>query len=283
MSTSHARAIDGLRTAPIPQVVVALVTIGLAIAALATSGGNEVLERAVKATADQNSYRFEFDQSAGARGQTVAGINMQGLFDRSSGLSRMTLGFGGAAGLNKCTVIADDNVWFVQIPEDRRIASGGKAWIKTNPLTTSPAQGLASSPTRGESFVDVSAVGGFEEVGDEQVRGVETTHVRGSFDLTGTLASAVENPLVKEQLKRLKIPDKIPVDFWIDDDDLIRRTSYSFDIPSGPVTVETKLRYEAYDFGIKESVRAPSPDEVSTSPQTPGFAACLTPTSPFNR
>ncbi len=265
-----------------PPLAVAVAAIGLAIAALASGGGNNgILERAAHATAEQDSYRFEFDQSAGARGQRVAGMHMEGFFDKKSGLSRLNLGFGGQAGSNACTVIADKDAWYVQIPEDRRIASGGKEWIKTNPLAS--PQGLVSTPSRGESLVDLNAVGDLKEVGRERVRGVNTTHYRGSFDFASTFENSQTNPLVQDQLRRLKIPDRIPVEFWIDNDDLIRRTSYAFEIPSGPVRVQTELRYEAYDFGIKEEVAIPAPDEIAAAPQVPGFAACLTPTSPINR
>jgi hypothetical protein len=266
-----------------PPLVVALAAIGLAISALVSDGGNAILERAAKATAQQDSYRFEFEQTAGARGQTVSGLTMKGLYDRSSGLSQLTLGFGGQAGSNECTIVSSDDYWYVQIPEDRRTAiSAGKEWIRTAPLASSPAQGVASTPGQGESIVDLDAVDDLEEVGREAVRGVETTRYRGDFDLAASLESAA-NPLSGELLKRLNIPDKIPVDFWIDNDDLIRRTSYSFDVPSGPVTVETMLRYENFDFGVKETVKAPPDDQVNISPQIPGFTACLAPVSPFDR
>jgi len=260
-----------------PPLVVALAVIGLAITALASGSGNAILERAAKVTAQQDSYRFEFEQTAGARGQTVSGLSMKGLYDRSSGLSRVTLGFGGQSGSNECTIVSSDDYWYVQIPEVRRTAiSAGKEWIRTAPLASSPAQGLASTPAQGTSIVDLDVVDDLKQVGSEVVRGVETTRYRGDFDLAASLQSAA-NPLSGELLKRLKIPDKVPVDFWIDEHDLIRRTSYSFDVPSGPVTVETMLRYENFDFGVKETVQAPPDDQVHISPQIPGFTACLAP------
>ncbi len=283
MSTTEKRPLGTLGKNAWPPLAVALAAIALAISSLVSGGGNAILERATEATAQQDSYRFEFQQTAGARGQTVSGLSMKGLYDRSSGLSRVTLGFGGQAGSNECTIVSSDNYWYVQIPEERRTAiSAGKEWIRTAPLASSPAQGLASTPAQGESIVDLDAVDDLKEVGREAVRGAETTRYRGNFDLRASLQNAA-NPLSGEVLKRLRIPDKIPVDFWIDEDDLIRRTSYSFDIPSGPVTVETMLRYENFDFGVDETVQAPPDNQVHIGSQLPGFTACLAPVNQLDR
>jgi len=269
-----------------PPLAVSVAAIGLAIAALVSNGGgaSAILQRAVSVTARQESYRFLFDQTAGARGQTVSGIKMQGTYDRSVNLSRLTLGFGGRAGLNECTVIASDDFWYVQIPENLRAANQGRSWIKTDPFLSSPAQGLTSSTLRNESLVDPQAVDDVRRNGTESIRGVPTTRYRGTFDLAAALARAETSPLSKEGLERLQIPGKIPFSFWIDAQDRIRRTSYSFGIVSGPVTIETKLTYEVYDFGVKEPVTLPTNDEVAPVSRTaPGLAACLTPSNPLNR
>jgi hypothetical protein len=81
-----------------------------------------------------------------------------------------------------------------------------------------------------------------EEVGREEVRGVETTHYRAHLDPE------------KYELYSDGEPTKQIVDAWVDAAGLVRRLS----MPDGAAT----MTFELFDFGVKVEVEAPPADEV---------------------
>jgi hypothetical protein len=252
--------------------IVAIVAIGLAIAGLSTDGS--VLDDAVRATGDQGSYRFNMTQETSTRALTTPtsiGFQMNGIYNAGSGFSRFTFKFTGPTGQTGCTAIASPETWYIQVPESKRASFGGKAWVRSEPPGTFPGQGLAATPTRGVSIVDFDLVSDLEEIGDGTVRGVRTKHYRGEFDWRRTLGRDL-NPA----LEQLNVARTIPIEFWIDDDDLIRRTTYTVSVPSGTVRVDSKLVFESYDFGVNQPVSPPPDDQVqNVQGGTQAFSACL--------
>lgn len=81
-----------------------------------------------------------------------------------------------------------------------------------------------------------------EEVGHEEVRGVETTHYRAHLDPQ------------KYELYSDGEPTEQVVDAWVDDAGLVRRLS----MPEGAGT----MTFELFDFGVKVEVEAPPADEI---------------------
>jgi hypothetical protein len=81
-----------------------------------------------------------------------------------------------------------------------------------------------------------------EEVGREEVRGVETTHYRAHLDPQ------------KYELYSDGEPTEQIVDAWVDEAGLARRLS----MPEGAGT----MTFELFDFGVKVEVEAPPADEI---------------------
>ena len=95
-------------------------------------------------------------------------------------------------------------------------------------------------------------------VGDDEVRGVATEHLRASLDLTGgeaggPAAGSFEGRLVAAGLERL------PVDVWVDAGGALRRLELTVDA-AGSLTT----RFDVYDLGADIEVAAPDPDDVIT-------------------
>jgi hypothetical protein len=114
-----------------------------------------------------------------------------------------------------------------------------------------------------------------EQVGEEDVRGVHTTHYSGSYTLEDALAAlpADQQDKARRAFDSFGLPEDaktqpIPFDAWVDDEGLVRRIESSFDpsalAPEGtPAPVgKTTTRLEFFDFGTPVDFEVPSDDEV---------------------
>ena len=115
----------------------------------------------------------------------------------------------------------------------------------------------------------LKAVGGdVKKVGEEEVRGVDTTHYSATvdFDKFPAAVPASERAAVKksiDNLVKLTGQRRIPVDVWVDDDKVVRRVGQTMKtkVP-GAGSMQMKMIIEYYDFGTKVDVKAPPADQV---------------------
>jgi hypothetical protein len=96
-------------------------------------------------------------------------------------------------------------------------------------------------------------IGEVETVGPETVRGVPTTHYRGTIDIAS-----------------------VPVDVWVDGDGRARKISATVD--RAGIKVATEIEY--YDFGVELDVDAPPADEVLDFTELFGDVPRPTPVAP---
>ena len=115
----------------------------------------------------------------------------------------------------------------------------------------------------------LKGVGDIEEIGTEDVRGVETTHYKGTatFDaLKEELPDSGDETV--EQLQEIMGIDEFDVEVWIDADGLARRMRFEYGaLPMGGTggTNEGTWTFllEYYDFGTEVEVEIPPEDEVT--------------------
>jgi hypothetical protein len=103
-----------------------------------------------------------------------------------------------------------------------------------------------------------------EALGDEDVRGVPTTHYTGVVDLESL---AKKDPALKGTIDQLVAQTglrSIPVEVWVDDENFVRRMKQSFEGATfGPgMQLDMTMTTELYDFGSDVNVEVPPPDEV---------------------
>jgi hypothetical protein len=103
---------------------------------------------------------------------------------------------------------------------------------------------------------------GIDEVGSEEVRGVDTTHYAGEIDMEAALqqledagAEGVMDDEAMDRFQELYGDTAIPVDVWIDDDGLARRMS----MVAPAAGEEVEITIEMFDYG--EPVDIEVPDE----------------------
>jgi len=103
------------------------------------------------------------------------------------------------------------------------------------------------------------------ELGTEDIRGVSTTHIRAIIDIEEYEAglSDDERATIERDLGSTDI-DNMPIEFWIDEDGLVRR--YSIDLTeaaAGEADVETAgLVFEFFDYGADVDIAVPPADQI---------------------
>lgn len=128
----------------------------------------------------------------------------------------------------------------------------GKKWIEINfaaaAKSTGQADPVSGGPTEGLKLLD--RVQESEVVGKEDIRGVPTTHYRG------TLPTPDEVFGVKTSYSALD------VDVWIDGQDRVRRFQLSVSSSVGGNSSTTKMTMDFVEFGRVPKIELPPADEV---------------------
>ncbi|MBA3430890.1 MAG: hypothetical protein H0U16_05355 [Actinobacteria bacterium] len=264
-----------------------LLSWALAACALVTAGcaGEETLRdtlaKAAERTQGAQSSRVSYEMritSAGAP-ETIE-FGGRGLFDYQEGRGRFTFDFselGAAIGQSggEMEIIYDSLVVYMKYPAITSSLPDAKPWISIDLRALDNTEGgdlgalyqlSGNDPTQYLTFLR-GVSDDIETIGEEDVRGVPTTHYRATVDLdaaadavpdeeAGTIRTSIEQ--LKEQLG----DDSLPVEVWIDDDGLPRRTRQDITL-EGPPQVQQRVTMELYDFGTQVDVEPPPSDEVT--------------------
>ena len=150
----------------------------------------------------------------------------------------------------------------------------GKKWLKLDIEKLGKGLGIDVSqlsqyndPTKMLDYLRSS--GDVDEVGKEDVRGVETTHYRAKVDLAEATkklqGSGAASGTGVDQLVKLLGGSKVPVDVWVGDDKLVRRMTMRLS-PSGAngaaSAFSMSMNMDLYDYGTPVNVSAPPQSEV---------------------
>lgn len=125
------------------------------------------------------------------------------------------------------------------------------------PGTGDPRQGLAM-------LTGVTEIG-VEELGEEDVRGVSTTHYRAEVDLRKAIeqADAITDPEAFERFIDTMGTDTMDVEVWIDDEGRLRRMTMEMPLPTGAGgDAEIRTTSEFYDFGRDVDLEPPAEEDT---------------------
>jgi hypothetical protein len=146
----------------------------------------------------------------------------------------------------------------------------GKEWVGVEPfLGHEPDTALAGSADAGEILRSLESTGGdTEDLGEETVRGVETTHYRATIEqnrLEEKLRSEGKADVAK--LVEHSFPEdktSIPVEVWIDGEGIVRRIREVMPLEndSGGTALTMDMRMEFYDFGTEPEISLPPASKV---------------------
>ena len=266
----------------------------LVLAACGGGGGLKVqatadfLASAAQRTTDRQTGHMELTMSMTVAGHDVTFMadgaydtvaqRMQMNLDMSSLVAQLGGGSSDAGMLR--SVIGDsiemrfvEGVAYMKMPFLSQLSGGDTAWVSfradnagSNPF--GPVGGADPA-----AFLDYLRGAGAEvsELGHEDVRGVETTHLSTTITLRKALDSAPESERarIEEAIAKLGasadelLDTPIPVDVFVDRDGLVRRLHLVLSMPIGEQSVDGDIQMDFFDFGTDVSVDAPPADQVT--------------------
>lgn len=163
---------------------------------------------------------------------------------------------------------------YVRVPEIPGLElPGGASWAALDLAQVAKAMGFDTKGLGALFQVDPSAqlramraAEGLDEVGEETIGGVRTTHFRGTFTTLDALRAlpAAERKEAEAALRGLEgmeetLDDPIPTELWIDEQGVMRRMVSEGEVPSqaGVPGGSMRMSYELSGFGAKLDSSAP--------------------------
>jgi hypothetical protein len=180
-------------------------------------------------------------------------------------------------GTMRMDMIADGRAVYVKLPQNLLGMVpdlAAKPWVKmdagkaaipglsslgSDPTTSDPAQMLQYLRAASDSITNE---------GRQQVDGVQTTHYQAELSLDRLTANvaAADQATVQQALSKLRQAigsADLPVDVWIDDHQLIRRTAMSMSLhPAGGPTLQESVVADLSDYGHQSRPTPPPADQV---------------------
>lgn len=234
-----------------------------------TSSAQQAVLQAGSKTQSAESARISFTAkiTGGPASGTMTG---EGEFSGRQGRMSMDMsGLGGGQLDGRMEMVFDELVFYMRFPSQiAQTLPGGKEWIKFDLAELGKSEGIdfeqlmQLSGTDPSQSLDLLRAAGsdFAAVGDEDVRGVSTTHYRGTVDMEKVAEQAPAE--ARESYRRiiqLSGQTKIPVDVWIDNEGLTRRIRYEQTLPD---QTQMELTQELFDFGVDVDVEPPPASQV---------------------
>lgn len=255
----------------------------LALAALPLACGSEeeqqasperAIANAATKTAEAGSSRAKFRVSV--RGVAPGPITMtgEGTFDSKRRVGRMTLDLSGAGGgASEVETIMDGPVVYMKVPGTEDAQSAVKPWLKVDLRRVASRRGVDFGGLEQVNQVDPSRMlaflrgvsGRVDEIGEEEVRGVETTHYKLTIDLEKVARETPEQrTALREAIERSGV-QRIPAEVWVDDEGFVRRVKLLYENVrvGGERKAEMAVSMDLYDFGVDVDARPPPPNQVT--------------------
>jgi len=244
----------------------------LLVAACGGSGGPlppSAVAGAPDATEKAQTARFSLVTTIAVQGrEQPVRVATTGAVDFAQDLATAVVDMTGTFGPSSVhtSYVVDWPLLYMRLPEENDAAvPAGTEWVRAD-LSQLAGESLAElrefNPSPDDRLQFLRAAGaGLERVGPADVRGVQTTHFRGTVDLRqperawlGTVPerhrAAIEGELDRATGAGV---ESMPLEAWLDADGRLRRMVVTFDIGTRG---ETTL--ELWDFGTEVEVDAPT-------------------------
>ena len=215
------------------------------------------------ATIDVKSIAFTV--TTGGLGSEVTA---EGEVDVDSQLAHLTMDLGSdVVGFNgKVEMIVDspgkatyiNSAFFkaLGLPIDTEWLRMDEAWLAANGQDSIFDGGAIGNPLDAASILDKAIK--TEEIGFDEVNGLKVKHYRVTFRGADVLTG---NPSLQTQLDQVngKLPDEIVYEFYVDEQNVLRRITYLVDIGPGEITTDIVVN------SINEPVNLKVPDDADVT------------------
>jgi len=250
------------------------------VAAVATPTG--VIDAAAHTAAAKTGH-VEMTIDTVANGQETH-LGATGAFDADRHLFSMSLDMSSlfAASLHSrsnatsplgstANVIASDDVVYLDFPLFSRLIGVQTQWMSV-PADTGASTFEIADPS---AFLDfLHGTGGeVTDMGREQIRGVDTTHLHATVKLRDALdsASGAQRDRLQRALDQMGdqatalLDAGMPVDVFVDDDGMVREVAFDFSVPdsSGSTASKATLTIDLFDLGTDVDIEPPPADQVT--------------------
>lgn len=241
----------------------------------------QAAERSVEQGTAKVSMEMTMDLPPEAGGGRIT-AHAEGQVDIDEQLSRMTMTFSGqgeaqaaSEQMGEIEAVSKGLVVYMRLPMIQEVAPEAKEWIRMDIEEIGRDMGVDMGPLmqlgQGDPAQQLHFLHGVEdaeELGSEDVRGADTTHLRGSIDLANPSGDIPEDARSSLQsVGELTGVEKIPFEAWIDGDELVRRMAMTFDYSNAPDsdiaaigTIEMAMEY--FDYGTEVDVEIPPDEDV---------------------
>jgi hypothetical protein len=184
----------------------------------------------------------------------------------SSGNGSSTSSLGSTA-----NVIASDSIVYLDFPLFARLIGVKTQWMSV-PASTGASTFEVADPS---AFLDfLQGTGGeVTDMGHEQIRGEDTSHLRATVKLRDALNNAAgpERDRLQRAIDQLGqgqsalVDAEMPVDVYIDDTGMVRELVFDFSVPdsTGSTAAKATLTVDLFDFGTDVGITAPPADQVT--------------------
>jgi len=266
--------------------VLAASVVAVAAGCGAKENAPDPIAQAAEKTAAAGSSRYSFIGTTHVRGRTIV-LEGEGVIDHAGRRGRLvydTSGFNDFDDVSEgefgrqLTILFLGPRYYMDFGRDSEIGRSlgpGKRWMMYDLARMGDKAGadLESLPQFENPLEYVAflrgVTDGAEELGEEDVRGVATTHYRATVDLKRVTDKSADAMRVSEETReglqrevdRLIAEtglSSIPVEVWLDADGLVRRFVMTIEVGKGSQSVRAESRVELHDFGVRVDVESPA-------------------------
>ncbi len=268
------------------RIVVA--SIGLLLALSGCGGASSesnplaVIVLAADKTQEAGTARVWMDMQMEGRTGLITST-ADGVMDMASGRGEVTMEMdmpdlpAGTPALGTIETVFEGTTIYMKMPALAAQLPPGKPWMSFDLQEVGEEMGLDfgalmqsgnSDPTQSLQYLR-GAAGEVETLGEEQVRGVQTTRYRASVSFDKMIEQAPEDlrprlePTVDAVAEWIGA-DEIPVEVWIDEQGRMLRQKQNFEYVAGPARgTSVAMTLEMYDFGVDVEVEVPPSSQVT--------------------
>jgi hypothetical protein len=270
---------------PFVRLLLALPLLFAPLAACGSDGASaaEIVAGAPAATLDGNTALTEMVvETPGLAGGQPMRFTASGAIDFEAQRATMTMDMGellSEAGLGEIDatveLIQDGTILYLRsalfsqgfggVPEGHWLGIDMDAMSEMQGFDIGQLQQLGGNdPRQGLAFL-TGVSDEVKKVGEEEIRGTDTTRYRAVVDFEKAVAEsgAVTD---EEQFRRLVEQfdiDELTVDVWIDGDNRVRRMLMPMPLPDEAGGGEMTMTIDYFDFGTDVDVRPPPADQVA--------------------
>jgi hypothetical protein len=234
---------------------------------LASSNPKAALAAAARETAKDGTVKMSFAASLGASGG-LSVAEGDGAYDFKTDRGRFKLAI--ALGQTIELVLTKDKLYLKQPatqPSDKTWRSATLDELAANSSTSGFLGQLRGQVDPRDMLRNLgTTVRDAKKIGTQKVRGVDTTHISGTVDLTDeAIAKAPKNQQDALRQSRQAVgSDSYPIDVWLDKEGRVRRVEYQLAVGTGAAgsSAKTTVRLDLFGFGEDAGIVIPDPADV---------------------